>query len=409
MAPTPYSGAIMSSTRLTGAQQRAASRTAILDAAISAYGDAGPNGVSLRAVAGAAGVTHPLILQYFDSKDGLIAAVGDRLTAQVTSEIEAAGSCDTESFSRLLRAARAEPSMTKLLIRSALGDMDPDGFPECLGGPWPPPVASAGDDADRRARTCQYAASSLLLGWLTFDGFMTSAVRLGDMSERRRDHAIAAVAAHLWALAATDEPPLESGRNAIVEPVAQGISRTAERSTRDTLLASAVQLFAQHGPASVSIRDVARGAGLNHGLLHRHFGSKDALIAEAIEVGVGSLMPGALAPGGFDIDQVVQVMHDDPIPARLIARTVVDDIDMGSVRARYPVMDSLIELARRAPAESRAPGLADPRIAAVATASMVGGSVIWGSSLRTVSGFHDDARSPLAELSRHLLGVAPRD
>ena len=386
-------------------QQRASSQAAILDAAISAYGDAGPNGASLRDVANSAGVTHPLIAQYFDSKDGLLAAVGDQLAAYVTTEIDAVGVCDAEGFSRLLRAARDEPSMTKLLIRSALGDLSPDGFPACLGGPWSSQVARADDDADRRIRICHYAASSLLLGWLTFDAFMISAFRLGDMSERRRDQAIAAVAAHLWALAETDETTLESRRVAIAEPVARELSRTSERSTRDTLLASAIELFAQRGPASVSIRDVARHAGLNHGLLHRHFGSKDALIAEAIDVGVGSLMPGALAPGGFDIDQVVEVMHDDPIPARLIARTVVDGIDIGSVRARYPVMDGLLALARRVPAESRPSGATDPRIAAVAAASMVAGSVIWGPSLQDAWGFHDEVRSAMADLTRHLLGV----
>ena len=404
-ASDPYSGVLMSSTRRTRAEQRSASRAAILDAAISSYGDAGSNGASFRDVANSAGVTHPLVLQYFDSKDGLIAAVGERLTAHVTAEIAAAGSCDAEGFSLLLRSARDDRPMAKLLIRSALGDMSPDGFPACLGGPWSSQVAVAGGVADRRARTCQYAASSLLLGWLTFDGFMTSAVRLGNMSEQRRDQAIADVAAHLWALASADAPTLEFGRIATTDPEAHAAPPPTQWSTRETLLMSAVELFAQHGPATVSIRDIARHAGLNHGLLHRHFDSKQALVTEAIEVGVASLMPGALAPAGLDIEQVVAVMHSDPIPARLIARTLVDGIDISSVRVRYPVMDGVYALACRKPAEQRPPCVADPRIAAVATASMVGGSVIWGESLRTASGFHDDVQPALADLSHHLLGV----
>lgn len=387
------------------APQRASSQAAILDAAILAYGDAGPNGASLRDVATSAGVTHPLISQYFDSKDGLLAAVGDQLTSHVTTAIETMGSCDADGFSRLLRAARDDRSMTKLLIRSALGDLSPHGFPACLGGPWPSPVANPDDRADRRARTCQYAASSLLLGWLTFDAFMTSAVRLGNMGERRRDEAIAAAAAHVWGLAEADEPPLEPGRLSPPEPLEPERSPAAVRSTRDRLLASAIELFALYGPASVSIRDVARHAGLNHGLLHRHFGSKEALITEAIEVGVASLMPAALAPRGFDVDQIVQVMHRDSVPARLIARTLVDDIPIGSVRLHYPVMQGVLSRAGSVPAESRPAAVRDPRVAAVAAASMVGGSVIWGSSLRSALGFNDDVRSALAELSHHLLGV----
>lgn len=398
----------MSSTRPTAAQQRAARQATILDAAISMYGNAGPSGASLRDVAHSAGVTQPLVSQYFESKAGLITAVGSRLTARVAAEIEAVGSCDAEGFSDLLRAARNNRSMTKLLIRSALGDLSPNGFPACLGGPWSSRVAHAGNQDDRRAQICQYAASSLLLGWLTFDGFMTSAVHLGNMSERRRDHAIATVAAHLWALARSEAPTLETRQLGAAEPVNRGAPRPTTRSSRDTLLASAIELFARRGPASVSIRDVALHAGLNHGLLHRHFGAKDALIAEAIEVGVASLMPGALAPGGLDIDQVVQVMHDDPVPARLIARTLVDDIAISSVRFRYPVMDGVLALARSVPAEARPPGLDNPRIAAAAAASMVGGSVIWGPSLLAASGFRDDVQSALADLCRHLLGAPAR-
>jgi TetR/AcrR family transcriptional regulator, repressor for neighboring sulfatase len=388
----------------TRAQQRASSEAAILDAAVKLYGEAGPNGASLRDVARRAGVTHPLVSQYFGSKHGLVTAVGDRLTAHVAATIEAVRSFDAEGFSGVLRAARDDPSMTRLLIRTALGDLSPDGFPSCLGGPWTPPSASADPDADRRARICQYAASSLLLGWLAFDGFMIPAVRLGDLSERRRDQAIAAAAGHLWALAAAGEPSL-GRRHVAAEPPIRDLRRPEDQRARDALLASAIELFARFGPASVSIREVARHAGLNHGLVHRHIGSKDDLITEALEVGASSLMPGALASGGFDIDQVVEVMHHDSTTARLIVRTLVDDIAIGSVRPRYPVMKGLLALARPMPAEARPPGLADPRLAAAATAALVSGSVIWGPSLRAATGFSDDVRPAMAALSHHLLGV----
>ena len=141
----------------------------------------------MRDIARSAGVTHPLVSRYFESKEGLVGAVGDRLTAHVTGEIDAAGCPGPEAFVELLRSARRDPSMTKLLIRSTLGDMSPDGFPACLGGEWLRSSAEVDSGSDRRARICQYAASSLLLGWLSFDGFMTSAVGLGDVSEPHRD------------------------------------------------------------------------------------------------------------------------------------------------------------------------------------------------------------------------------
>ena len=49
------------------------------------------------------------------------------------------------------------------------------------------------------------------------------------------------------------------------------------------VLAAASELFAEQGPAATSIREVAARAGVNHGLLHRHFGSKRELLAATLQ------------------------------------------------------------------------------------------------------------------------------
>src|SRR5688500_17858831 len=51
----------------------------------------------------------------------------------------------------------------------------------------------------------------------------------------------------------------------------------------DALLDAAERLFATHGPGGVSLRTIAREAGVNHGLVHRHFGTKDALVDRLLE------------------------------------------------------------------------------------------------------------------------------
>jgi AcrR family transcriptional regulator len=240
---------------------------------------------------------------------------------------------------------------------------------------------------------------------LTLDEFLVSAVRLDATSERRRDQTMAATAASVWELAATPEHALEP-RTTAVRTHSTRPSAREERNVRDTLLDSAIELFAARGPASVSIRDIARHAGMNHGLLHRHFGTKDDLVAEAIESGVSSLLPGALAADGFDIDDVVHVTHHESTAPNLIARTLVDDIDIRNVRRRYPVMRSLLAALQQLPADTRPSELADPRLAAAAVGALVGGSAIWGPSLRHVIGLEDGdgVESAVADLSRHLLG-----
>ena len=51
----------------------------------------------------------------------------------------------------------------------------------------------------------------------------------------------------------------------------------------EALLDAAGRLVAVAGPGDVSLRSIARAAGVNHGLVHRHFGTRDDLIDRLME------------------------------------------------------------------------------------------------------------------------------
>lgn len=52
--------------------------------------------------------------------------------------------------------------------------------------------------------------------------------------------------------------------------------------TRNRLIQAVMELLPDHPADVLSVRDIALRAGVNHGLVHRHFGSKEALIREAL-------------------------------------------------------------------------------------------------------------------------------
>lgn len=58
---------------------------------------------------------------------------------------------------------------------------------------------------------------------------------------------------------------------------------TGKQEVITALLRSATELFAERGPGAVSVRDVASHAKVNHGLVHRHFGSKDGLVRAVLD------------------------------------------------------------------------------------------------------------------------------
>lgn len=396
-------------------RQRAATEAAILDAAWALIAASGPDGASLRAVARRAGCTHALVVNHFGSKDGLVDAITDRLTSRVIAAVEHTLAGSDDPLEELLAAARRHRHCTQLLIRCALGDLQPtaEWFPvDRILTMAPAATRSPGDD--RRARLCSYGAASLALGWLTFDGFLVAATGLDPSDRIEHDLAIAAAAREILDAANAPDPRLARRPLAPDVPIGQA-SPGADLAPREALLAAAVELFAAHGPASVSVRRIARHASVNHGLVHRHFGSKEALLTEAIEVGSTPVFPAALATEGFDVDGVVHIAHQRPETARLIARTLVDGVDITTVRQQFPVIRQLLaqqtgrltttatNTATTGPASH-----GDPRLAVASAGSMVLGSVIWGGLLGAAFGLDDPAevRAAVADLARLLLDLS---
>ncbi len=52
--------------------------------------------------------------------------------------------------------------------------------------------------------------------------------------------------------------------------------------TRDKLIEATVKCLVEHGHAACSVKKIAAIAGVNHGLVHHHFGSKEGLFVETI-------------------------------------------------------------------------------------------------------------------------------
>ncbi|MGI9600678.1 MAG: helix-turn-helix domain-containing protein [Acidimicrobiales bacterium] len=58
--------------------------------------------------------------------------------------------------------------------------------------------------------------------------------------------------------------------------------------SRAALIETATRLFSERGPGAVSAREIAREAGVNYALIHRHFGTKDGLLqAVLVDLSLG--------------------------------------------------------------------------------------------------------------------------
>lgn len=74
---------------------------------------------------------------------------------------------------------------------------------------------------------------------------------------------------------------------------------------RRALIAAGRELLAEHGPTSVSLREVARAVGVSHNAPYRHFESREALLAAIATDGYVLLFQRMSAAGGTERQKLI--------------------------------------------------------------------------------------------------------
>jgi AcrR family transcriptional regulator len=88
---------------------------------------------------------------------------------------------------------------------------------------------------------------------------------------------------------------------------------------------AAVALLAEQGPREVTVRKVAARAGVNHALIHRHFGTKDALIRAVVSEQSRRLGEQAAALPNPDAAALLALLREHRAYWRVLARLALDD------------------------------------------------------------------------------------
>ena len=113
---------------------------------------------------------------------------------------------------------------------------------------------------------------------------------------------------------------------------------TGRAEVAAAILEAATDLFAERGPAATSIRDIAARSNVNHGLVFRHFGTKEQLVGAVLDH-LGANLSGLLetdAPAG-----VLESSLDRQM--RVMARTVLDGYPAGQLQKRFPNIATLLD------------------------------------------------------------------
>lgn len=114
---------------------------------------------------------------------------------------------------------------------------------------------------------------------------------------------------------------------------------------RHAVLEAAADLMASQG-ASASLRDIATAAGVNLGLIHRHFGNK-ADLRRAVLTYLGELQREQLegANGSTSIGDLFSAAQADDRNWKIQVRALLGGESITDVQDTFPVVEGLLRLA----------------------------------------------------------------
>jgi len=176
------------------------------------------------------------------------------------------------------------------------------------------------------------------------------------------------------------------------------------------LISAAARLFAERGPAAVTLRAIADEADVNHGLVHRYFGSKEALLHAALRARAATTIarlsklqePAALL-------RALRATAADPQAGwRLLSRTLLDPaIDLPSDYS-FPGVSIMIRNIEKGQARGTIDPELDARVVAELALVCMLGWLQFGSFVAAATGLRERGSDGLEELAA-LLGRVVRD
>jgi AcrR family transcriptional regulator len=161
--------------------------------------------------------------------------------------------------------------------------------------------------------------------------------------------------------------------------------RPTETTIVPRLLDAVEALCAERSPRDLTMRDVAREAGLSVGVAYRYFESRDALIGAAME-----RMGERIATAGTANDDPVKamtalwrVMSDNPAFGRLVTTLSMSGRTVTEVMAKNP-------LARDITSKASDQGMPDPSTVAGITLLLGIGGSFYGPTVNSATGRDSD-------------------
>ena len=171
------------------------------------------------------------------------------------------------------------------------------------------------------------------------------------------------------------------------------------------ILLAAADLFGERSPSQVSLRAIAARAGVNYGLIHHYFGTKDAILAELMARASRAAADRMAQANTFV--EALGVLVDpetDAAYARMLAWAMLDGTDPARLVGASPAIARIAELLVDHLGDGDAGPVGDPQVVAAVTVSAILGWRLYRPFVAAAADLDDGQAAAVPDAVRSIIG-----
>jgi len=172
-----------------------------------------------------------------------------------------------------------------------------------------------------------------------------------------------------------------------------------KEAVKKALIQAAAALFSEKGVDAVSLRMIADRAGVNHGLIHRHFGSKETLRIETQEKLAADVRAEIGDPNDLldTLFRASTVIRENGKFWRVMARTLLDGKDKGGIQRKFPFVKKLVDRVEKEQNAGRVTDAVDAQSIVASVLAYALGMLVFEGYILPAVGLEDGASEEIVE------------
>jgi TetR/AcrR family transcriptional regulator, repressor for neighboring sulfatase len=171
-------------------------------------------------------------------------------------------------------------------------------------------------------------------------------------------------------------------------------------AAEEAIVAAARRLYRERSPAEVTMREIADVAGVNRGLLHHYFGSKEDLLAAIVTTASEQAASGVREAPDL-LAALATLRGQGNAYARMVAWALISGVDPDDFARPSPTIAALLEHAARVERAADDAAIVDDRMAVAAALTLVLGWQVFEPFITRAAGLDDmSADERAAQLGR---------